>query len=123
MKKLFILIVIILAFAGCTNDEMIPQGPQTVKTELAISKASGIKLESTFTTVEVAINAKVEVAGKATIKIYDISNRVVSKEEIDVKIGDNVLKVHTTILPPSAYRISLADANGTVVGIADFNKL
>jgi hypothetical protein len=65
----------------------------------------------------------VETAGKATIRIYDISNRVVSKEEVDVLAGDNVLKVRTAILPSSAYRISLTDNNGKVLGIADFNKL
>lgn len=123
MKKLFILATALLVIVGCTNDEIIPQGPQTVKTDLAIASTSGIKLASTFATVEVAINAKVEVGGKATIRIYDISNRVVSKEEVDVKVGDNELKIHTAILPSSAYRISLADANGKVVGVADFNKL
>ena len=123
MKKLFILVIGIMTFAGCTNDEIVPEAVQTVKPELTIATASGIKLESTFTTVEVAINAKVATAGKAVIKIYDISNRVVSKEEIDVVAGDNVLKVHTAILPSSAYRISLTDATGVVVGVADFNKL
>jgi len=123
MKKLFILVIGIMTFVGCTNDEITPEVVQTIKSELAIATASGIKLESTFTTVEVAINAKVATAGKAVIKIYDISNRVVSKEEIDVVAGDNVLKVHTAILPSSAYRISLTDATGVVVGVADFNKL
>ena len=123
MKKLFILVIGILILTGCTNDESIPEVVQTVKPELAIATASGIKLESTFTTVEVAVNAKVATAGKAVIKIYDISNRVVSKEEVDVVVGDNVLKLHTAILPSSAYRLSLTDATGTVVGIADFNKL
>jgi PBP1b-binding outer membrane lipoprotein LpoB len=123
MKKLFILVIGIMTFVGCTNDEITPEVVQTIKPELTIATASGIKLESTFTTVEVAINAKVVTAGKAVIKIYDISNRVVSKEEIDVVAGDNVLKVHTAILPSSAYRISLTDATGVVVGVADFNKL
>ena len=123
MKKLFILVIGILILTGCTNDESIPEVVQTVKPELAIATASGIKLESTFTTVEVAVNAKVATAGKAVIKIYDISNRVVSKEEVDVVVGDNVLKLHTAILPSSAYRLSLTDATGTVVGVADFNKL
>jgi PBP1b-binding outer membrane lipoprotein LpoB len=123
MKKLFILVIGILILTGCTNDEVTLETVQTIKPELAITTASGIKLESTFTTVEVAINAKVNTAGKAVIKIYDISNRIVSKEEVDVVVGDNILKLHTAILPSSAYRLSLTDATGTVVGIADFNKL
>jgi PBP1b-binding outer membrane lipoprotein LpoB len=123
MKKLFILAIGIMFLVGCTNDEFIPETVQTVKPELAIATASGIKLESTFTSVEVAVNAKVATAGKAVIRIYDISNRVVSKEEVEVAVGDNVLKVRTAILPSSAYRISLTDATGVVVGVADFNKL
>jgi PBP1b-binding outer membrane lipoprotein LpoB len=123
MKKLFILAIGIMFLVGCTNDEFIPETVQTVKPELAITTASGIKLESTFTSVEVAVNAKVATAGKAVIRIYDISNRVVSKEEVEVAVGDNVLKVRTAILPSSAYRISLTDATGVVVGVADFNKL
>jgi hypothetical protein len=123
MKKLFILAIVITSLIGCTNDELIPDTIQEVKPELAIAAASGIKLESTFTSVEVAVNAKVATAGKAVIRIYDISNRVVSKEEVEVVVGDNVLKVRTAILPSSAYRISLTDATGVVVGVADFNKL
>jgi hypothetical protein len=37
--------------------------------------------------------------------------------------GDNILKVYTTALPASAYRIALYDANGNMIGITDFNKL
>jgi hypothetical protein len=39
------------------------------------------------------------------------------------KSGDNILKVYTTALPASAYRIALYDANGNMIGITDFNKL
>ena len=123
MKKLFMLAIGALALVGCTNEEVIPTEPKVIKKDLDISAKSGIKLESTFTTVEVVVNAKVESAGKATIKIYDIANRVVSKEEVEVVSGDNLLKVYTAILPASAYRISLTDNNGKVLGITDFNKL
>jgi hypothetical protein len=37
--------------------------------------------------------------------------------------GDNILKVYTTALPASAYRIGLYDKNGNLLGITDFNKL
>ena len=123
MKKILILTLGVVLLIGCSNDETFIQPSQTIKPELAIATVSGIKLESTFTSTEVTINAKVETAGKATIRIHDISNRVVSKEEVDVLAGDNVLKVRTAILPSSAYRISLTDNNGKVLGITDFNKL
>jgi hypothetical protein len=42
---------------------------------------------------------------------------------MSVKAGDNILKVYTSALPSSAYRIGLFDANGVQLGITDFNKL
>jgi adenosine/AMP kinase len=69
------------------------------------------------------MNVKLETAGNVTVKILDIANRVVSKETMYAKSGDNILKVYTTALPASAYRIALYDANGNMIGITDFNKL
>ncbi len=69
------------------------------------------------------MNVKLEKAGTATIKIFDIANRVVSKENVNVVAGDNLLKVYTNALPQSAYRIGLFDSNNNMMGIADFNKL
>jgi hypothetical protein len=69
------------------------------------------------------MNVKLELGGMVTIKIFDITNKVVSKEQISVKSGDNVLKVYTSTLPPSAYRIGLYDSNNNLLDITDFNKI
>jgi hypothetical protein len=69
------------------------------------------------------MNVKTESAQTVTIKIYDISNRVVSKSTSEVKSGDNILKVYTSALPSSAYRIALYDYNNNLLGITDFNKI
>jgi endo-1,4-beta-D-glucanase Y len=69
------------------------------------------------------MNVKSEVAQTATIKIFDIANKVISKEVVNVKAGDNILKVYTSALPSSAYRIGLYDSVGNELGITDFNKL
>jgi hypothetical protein len=123
MKKLIALTLVIIGFVGCTKDDMLPEFKQEVSAELAIANSVGIKLQSPFVTSEVAMNVKMETAQTVTIKIFDISNRVVSKSTSDVKVGDNVLKVYTTALPSSAYRIGLFDSNGKQLGITDFNKL
>jgi hypothetical protein len=94
-----------------------------VKSELQIQNSVGIKLETPFVTSEVSMNVKMETAGSVTIKIFDIANRVVSKEVMNVKAGDNILKVYTSALPSSGYRIGLFDASGKQLGITDFNKL
>lgn len=123
MKKLILVAVIIIGFVGCTKDDIFVEQSQQVKPELQIQNSVGIKLETPFVTSEVSMNVKMETAGSVTIKIFDIANRVVSKEAMNVKAGDNILKVYTSALPSSAYRIGLFDSNNVQLGITDFNKL
>ena len=122
MKKLILIALVGILFVGCRkNDNIIVVN--TIPSELAINSVSGIKLESPFVTSQVAMNVKSETAQIVTIKIFDISNRVVSKSTSEVKVGDNILKVYTTALPSSAYRIALFDNKGNQLGITDFNKI
>ena len=124
MKKTFIVALTMILLVGCSKDDEMFIEPNTiVKPELQIQNSVGIKLETPFVTSEVSMNVKMETAGKVTIKIFDIANRVVSKETMDVKAGDNILKVYTNALPSSGYRIELFDSNGTQLGITDFNKM
>jgi hypothetical protein len=122
MKKVILAVLVISGLTGCVKDDFIVP-VQEVKEQLQIKDAVGIKLESAFVTTEVAMNVKMEVSQSVTIKIFDISNRVVSKETMSVKAGDNILKVYTSALPSSAYRIGLFDSNNKQLGITDFNKL
>jgi PBP1b-binding outer membrane lipoprotein LpoB len=122
MKRILIVALTALVLTGCYKDEIFEPVVE-IKKELQIQNAVGLKLESAFVTSEVAMNVKMETAQSVTIKIFDISNRVVSKETVGVKAGDNILKVYTSALPSSAYRIGLFDSNNNQLGIADFNKL
>jgi hypothetical protein len=122
MKKIVLPLIGLLLLVGCSKDDFLPDVEQ-VKPELQIANKVGIKLESSFVTSEVAMNVKSEIGGDATIKIFDISNKVISKEQISIKSGDNILKVYTSALPPSAYRIGLYDSNNNLLGITDFNKI
>jgi hypothetical protein len=121
MRKLTLVALVMLSLTGCYKDDILPE--QQVKEQLQIKDAVGIKLESAFVTTEVAMNVKMETSQLITIKIFDISNKVVSKETMMVKAGDNILKVYTSALPSSAYRIGLFDSNNNQLGITDFNKL
>ena len=123
MKKSLIFSICVILFAGCRKDDILIPMQEQIKPELAIQNSVGIKLETSFVSKEVLMNVKLENAGIVTIKITDISNRVVSKEQVSVKAGDNVLKVYTSALPSSAYRIGLYDSNNNLLGITDFNKL
>ena len=123
MKNVYLLAFAIVLFAGCTKIDVPTPTPPQMNAELKITSTVGIKLQSPFVTTEVAMNVKSDVSQSVTIKIFDISNRVVSKETVNVIAGDNILKVYTSALPSSAYRIALFDANGKQLGITDFNKL
>jgi hypothetical protein len=122
MKKIFGLVFFTILLVGCSKEDIVLT-PQSVSEDLKITNSVGIKLQTHFVTSEVAMNVKTETAGSVTIKIFDIANRVVSKETTNVIAGDNVLKVYTSALPSSAYRIGLFDASGKQLGITDFNKL
>ena len=123
MKKILLVALGTMILVGCTKEQDILPNVQQVTPELTIASSVGIKLQSAFVTSEVAMNVKSQVAGTATIKIFDISNKVVSKETITLKEGDNVLKVYTSALPSSAYRIGFYDVSGKEMGITDFNKI
>jgi len=123
MKKTLLLLLGVLVLSGSRKDDIFTEMPEPTPNLLEIKSSVGIKLESAFVTSEVSMNVKTETSGVVTIKIFDISNRVVSKETTTVKVGDNILKVYTTALPSSAYRIGLFDSNNKMLGITDFNKL
>jgi uncharacterized lipoprotein YajG len=122
MKKLLFVLFGIMVIAGCRKDPFVTP-PVVVDNSLNITQSVGIKLQSQFVTTEVAMNVKLDAGQNVTIKIFDIANRVVSKETMWVNSGDNVLKVYTNALPSSAYRIALFDSKGKQLGITDFNKI
>jgi hypothetical protein len=109
--------------ASCTNEDLLVPTTTEVTEKLQIVGNMGIKVETPFVKNEVAMNVKAETAGTYVVKILNISNKSVSKEEVTIKAGNNLLKIYANALPSSAYRIGLFDLEGNLLGIADFNKL
>ena len=122
MKKVSLVLFGLILLVGCRKVD-IPAQPQVISDNLKISSSVGLKLETPFVTSEVAMNIKSDVNQTVTVKIFDISNRVVSKSTSEVKVGDNILRVYTSALPSSAYRIALYDMAGNMLTITDFNKI
>ena len=122
MKKVSLVLFGLILLVGCRKVD-IPVQLQVISDNLKISSSVGLKLETPFVTSEVAMNIKSDVAQTVTVKIFDISNRIVSKSTSEVKVGDNILRVYTSALPSSAYRIALYDVAGNILGITDFNKI
>jgi hypothetical protein len=123
MKKVLGLLVMICLVASCTNEDLLVPAVTEVSEKLQIVGNLGIKVETPFVKEEVAMNVKAVTAGKYIVKILNIANKSVSKEEVTLNAGNNLLKIHANALPSSAYRIGLFDLEGNLLGIADFNKL
>ena len=123
MKKVLGLLVMICLVASCTNEDLLLPPVTEVSEKLQIVGNVGIKVETPFVKEQVAMNVKAESAGTYIVKILNIANKSVSKEEVKLIAGNNLLKIYANALPSSAYRIGLFDMNGNLLGIADFNKL
>ena len=123
MKKIILGLAIIATLISCQNEEALLPTPTEVTEKLQIVGNMGIKVETPFVKDEVAMNVKAETAGTYVVKILNIANKSVSKEEVTIKAGDNLLKIYANALPSSAYRIGLFDMQGNLLGITDFNKL
>ena len=123
MKKVLGLLVMICMIASCNTEDVLLPVTTDVVEKLQIVGNMGIKVETPFVKNEVAMNVKAETAGTYVVKILNIANKSVSKEEVTIKAGNNLLKIYANALPSSAYRIGLFDLEGNLLGIADFNKL
>jgi hypothetical protein len=123
MKNSFISLLFVIGLVSCYDENVIEPSITETNSKLEIIEPIGIKLESSFVTSEVAMNIKMLTGQTVTIKIFDISNKVVSKETMVVGVGDNILKVHTLTLPSSSYRIGVFDSKNKQLGVTDFNKL
>jgi hypothetical protein len=123
MKKIILGLAIIATLVSCQNEEALLPNTTQVTEKLQIVGNMGIKIETPFVKDEVAMNVKAETAGTYVVKILNIANKSVSKEEVTIKAGDNLLKIYANALPSSAYRIGLFDMQGNLLGITDFNKL
>lgn len=101
--------ILFTMFLACTPDydfEIYPYD-QVMPEELAIEKEVGLKLENRFATDVMLMNVKINTAGVFTIKVLDIQDRVVAKELVTGKSGDNLFKVYVNTLPSSSYRFEL----------------
>ena len=115
MKKVIGLLIMVFTVISCTTEEILTPVVTEVTENLKIVGNVGIKVETPFVKEQVAMNVKAETAGTYIVKILNIANKSVSKEEVTIKAGNNLLKIYTNALPSSAYRVGLFDLNGNLL--------
>lgn len=119
MRKYIAAALIAIAFS-CTQDPI--EDIQMIPNEsLSINLDEGIKLENYIVTDEVSVNLKVAKSGNYKVVIKDISGNVVSKENIDLKLGSNIHKVYVKVLPISSYTVELVDQSNKLIGTEIFS--
>ena len=94
MKKVLGLLVMICLVASCTNEDLLLPPVTEVSEKLQIVGNVGIKVETPFVKEQVAMNVKAESAGTYIVKILNIANKSVSKEEVKLIAGNNLLKIY-----------------------------
>ena len=119
MKKYLVSALIIIAFS-CTQD--VIEDVQMIPNEsLSINLDEGIKLENYIVTDQVSVNLKVNKSGNYKVVIENIAGNVVSKENIELKLGSNIHKIYVKALPISSYTVKLTDESGRLIGIEIFS--
>ena len=119
MKKYLVSALIIIAFS-CTQD--VIEDVQMIPNEsLSINLDEGIKLENYIVTDQVSVNLKVSKSGNYKVAIENIAGNVVSKENIELKLGSNIHKIYVKALPISSYTVKLIDESGRLIGVEIFS--
>ena len=119
MKKYLVSALIIVAFS-CTQD--VIEDVQMIPNEsLSINLDEGIKLENYIVTDQVSVNLKVNKSGNYKVAIENIAGNVVSKENIELKLGSNIHKIYVKALPISSYTVKLTDESGRLIGVEIFS--
>lgn len=122
MKRLPIIILIFVVIFACSEMDEPTTTTNSIPLELSLNSV-GIRLESNFVTNEAKMNVKLSEADKITIKIVDLSGKVVSSENIEAKAGDNILTVYTKALPRSSYELQLFNSKNQQLGRTLINLL
>jgi hypothetical protein len=119
MKKYLVSALIIVAFS-CTQD--VIEDVQMIPNEsLSINLDEGIKLENYIVTDQVSVNLKVNKSGNYKVSIENIAGNVISKENIELKLGSNIHKIYVKALPVSSYTVKLTDESGRLIGVEIFS--
>lgn len=111
----YIFTLSLIFILGCFHEDYEVL-PKFTENKIHIDGSLGIKLESFFVTDEASMNVKVEKPGSYMIQIHHITGRIVSKESVELKKGDNILKLYTGALPKEPYTVAFYNERGYKLG-------
>ena len=96
-------------FLACTKDdsEWMTYDPLTIQTQLNINDTDGFKVNGNSITNRSNFNIKVSTAGKYTLEVLDITGIAVTRENLNLKHGNNILTFYTNAMKNGDYTINI----------------
>lgn len=112
MKKIYYFIFLLLVLGCMKDDDIFFDITPVTAAELQIDELTGLKFARTSLRDNTQFNIKTDETGVYSVEILDITNSLVSRNNLTVKEGDNVYSVYTKILEPGDYTFRFVDAYG-----------
>lgn len=103
-------------FLACTKDdaEWMTYDPLTIQTQLNINDTDGFKVNGNSITNRSNFNIKVSTAGKYTLEVLDITGIAVTRENLNLKHGNNILTFYTNAMKDGDYTINIKKEGQTI---------
>jgi len=108
----FILFFLFLACAKDTDWNIYE--PISHNKELQIDGAEGLKVSGNFITNRSNFNVKVSTAGNYTLEVLNIAGIAVTRDNLNLKVGDNILTFYTNAIEDGDYTINVKNDSGIV---------
>jgi hypothetical protein len=104
--------VLFTLFLACTPDYDFEVRPYTQE-NLKMETNAGLKFDNSSVEDGAKFNIKTNNAGKYTVEILDLTNKLVSRNTLSVMEGDNVYTMYTRALETGEYTFKFLDEKGS----------
>lgn len=101
--------ILFFLFLACVKDdaEWMTYDPLTIQTQLNIDNTDGLKINGNSITNRSNFNIKVSTAGNYTLEVLDITGIAVTRENLNLRHGNNILTFYTNAIQDGDYTINI----------------
>lgn len=104
--------ILFLLFTHCAPDSLDFEIRPYTQENLKMETDAGLRFDNSSVEDGAKFNIKTNNAGKYTVEILDLTNKLVSKNTLSVIEGDNVYTMYTRALETGEYTFRFLDENG-----------
>lgn len=104
--------ILFLLFTHCAPDSLDFEIRPYTQENLKMETDAGLRFDNSSVEDGAKFNIKTNNAGKYTVEILDLTNKLVSKNTLSVIEGDNVYTMYTRALETGEYTFRFLDEKG-----------